>query len=147
MSIQRLHTLTDEKFKRKTGLTRSTFEKVFTILSEAEYKKNELGARPNKIDLLNRILMWLEYLREYRTYFHIASSYGVSEATCYRNCVWIEDILIQSGAFNLKNRHHIWKENIDVVAIDASESQIERPKKSKEDTTLVRKRNTLSKLK
>ena len=147
MSIQTLNKLSDEHFKRKTGLKRKTFEKVFKILLEAELRKNELGARPNKVDLLNRLLMWLEYLREYRTYFHIASSYGISEATCYRNCVWIEDILIKSGAFNLRNRHHIWKENIAVVAIDASESQVERPQKNKGDTTLARRKSTPSRLK
>ena len=29
--------------------------------------------------------MSLEYMREYRAYFHVAASYGVSESSCYRN--------------------------------------------------------------
>jgi hypothetical protein len=27
--------------------------------------------------------MTLEYLREYRTYFHLGRSYGLSESACY----------------------------------------------------------------
>jgi hypothetical protein len=36
--------------------------------------------KPNKVSLENRLLMTLEYLREYRTYFHISRSYGLSES-------------------------------------------------------------------
>ena len=41
MSIDKLNKLSDEHFKRKTGLKRKTFEKVFKILLAAEFKKNE----------------------------------------------------------------------------------------------------------
>jgi len=36
--------------------------------------------------LEDRLLMTLEYLREYRTYFHLGQSYGLSESACYRSC-------------------------------------------------------------
>ena len=42
--------------------------------------------------------MALEYLREYRTYFHLCRSYGLSESACYRSCRWVEDILIKIGS-------------------------------------------------
>ncbi len=41
----------------------------------------------------DRLLMTLEYLREYRTYAHIAASYGLSESNTYENIRWIEDTL------------------------------------------------------
>jgi Helix-turn-helix of DDE superfamily endonuclease len=134
-----INKLTDEQFKRKTGIERKTFNKILEILKEKELDKNKLGARPNKLDLQTRIIMWLEYLREYRTYFHIGNSYGVSEPTCYRNCIWIENILIKSNVFSLKNKKILLNKNIDSVTIDVTESQIERPKKSKKATILARK--------
>jgi hypothetical protein len=140
-----LNKLTNEQFKRQTGLRRDTFLKIKEILSEAEIKKNILGARPNRLDLDTRILMWLEYLREYRTYFHIGNSYGISEATCYRNCVWIENILIKSKVFNLKNKQFLLNKNLESVTIDVTESQIERPKKSRKTITLERKNVITSK--
>jgi len=37
----------------------------------------------------------VEYIREYRTYFHISQSYSVSESTAYKTVRWIEDTLIK----------------------------------------------------
>ena len=144
---QKLRKLTDELFRRKTGIKRKTFERMVEILREAEEKKKEFGGKPNKLSIEDRLLMWLEYMREYRTYFHTASSYGISESSCFRNCVWIENILIKSKEFSLPKRTAPLKSDMDikVVTVDATESPIERPKKSKGNTTQERKRGILSK--
>ena len=102
------------------------------ILKEKEVEKNRLGARPNKISLEERLLMWLEYMREYTTYFHTATKHKISESTCFRNCVWIENILIKSKEFKLPNKKEFVNNlDIEVVVVDASESPIQRPKKAK----------------
>lgn len=75
--------LTKENFRRLTGIKRTTFEKMIGILKEKEVEKNRLGARPNKISLEERLLMWLEYMREYTTYFHTATKHKISESTCF----------------------------------------------------------------
>ena len=139
--------LSDEHFRRKTGIKRETFERMLEILKEAEHKKKEFGGSPNKLQLEDRLLMWLEYMREYRTYFHTASDYGISESACFRNCVWIENILIHSREFSLPKRTAPLTSDMEltIITIDATESPIERPKKSKEDGTLARKRSTPSK--
>jgi Helix-turn-helix of DDE superfamily endonuclease len=49
--------------------------------------------------------MTLEYLREYRTYFHIGQSWGVNESTAYRIIRRIEDTLMALLSF-----HVTWKE-------------------------------------
>ena len=120
---------------------------MLEILYEAEHKKKEFGGSPNKLQLEDRLLMWLEYMREYRTYFHTASDYGISESACFRNCVWIENILIQSKEFSLPKRTAPLKSDMEltVITVDATESPIERPKKSRENGTLARKRSTPSK--
>lgn len=80
----------DEEFRRLSGVKRSTFNKMIEILEEAENQKKARGGKPNTLAMEERLLMTLEYLREYRTYFHVASSYGISESSCYRNIKWIE---------------------------------------------------------
>ena len=140
--------LTKENFRRLTGIKRTTFEKMLEILREKEIEKNQLGGRPNKMTLEERLLMWLEYMREYGTYFHIATKHKISESTCFRNCIWIEDILIKSKEFQLPNKRELANNlDIEVVVVDASETPIQRPKKSKENTTQERKRDIQSKLK
>lgn len=121
----------DEKFRRLTGVKRSTFEQMMEILIKAEADKKASGGKPNNLPMEDRLLMTLEYLREYRTYFHISASYGVCESSCYRNIKWIEDILIKHPLFALPGRKALLKSDMEyeLILVDASESPIERPKK------------------
>ncbi len=76
--------------------------------------------------------MSLMYWREYRTQFHIAHTYGVSEATVCRTLVKIENVLIQSGQFHLPGKNALLHpdNDPDVVVLDATECAVERPKKT-----------------
>lgn len=123
--------LRKEEFRRLTGVERETFEEMMRVLIEAEKKHKAHGGKPNKLSLENRLLMTRKYLREYRTYFHVGQSYGVSESVCFRNCRWIEDQLIKSKVFSLPGRKALLKSDheFEVILIDAAESPIERPKK------------------
>ncbi len=49
-------------------------------------------------------LATLEYLREYRTYVHIAVSYGVHESQIVRCARWVETRLIKDGTFRLPGK-------------------------------------------
>lgn len=123
--------LSDEEFRRATGVKRKTFTLMLEIIDNADARRKEKGGRPNKLSVEDRLLMTLEYLREYRTYFHIAKSYGVSESVCFENTRVIEDILIKSKKFSLPRRKDIVMSDdpIEIILVDASESPIERPKK------------------
>lgn len=81
--------------------------------------------------------MTFEYLREYRTYFHVGVSYGVSESTCNRNCREIEDLIIKSRKFSLPGKKDLLKSDVEyeVILVDASETPIERPKKKDKEQT------------
>ena len=135
MKYEKIKEYKEEEFRRLTGVKRKTFEKMLEILKEAESKKKSKGGKPNNLELEDRLLMALEYLREYRTYFHVAGSYGVSESACYRNIKWIEDVLIKDPTFALPGKKELLKSDMEyeIILIDATESPIERPKKSKEN--------------
>jgi hypothetical protein len=79
--------------------------------------------------------MALEYIREYRTYFHVSKSYGVSESRAYDTIKWIEDTLIKHPEFALPGRKALLKSDIEyeVVLIDATERPIQGPKKRQKD--------------
>lgn len=38
------------------------------------------GGKPSHLNTEDKLLMALEYLREYRTYVHLGQSYGLSES-------------------------------------------------------------------
>lgn len=131
MKYDQIKELPEEQFRRLTGVKRKTFEKMLEILREANQKKKARGGRKNKLSIENQLLMTLEYIREYRTYFHISKSYSVSESTAYKTVCWIEDTLIKHPDFALPGRKALLKSDMEyeVVLVDASETPIERPKK------------------
>ena len=144
MKFEQIKKEVPERFRRLTGVKRATFDKMTEILVNAERLLKAQGGKPNKLIAEDRLLMTLEYLREYRTYFHISRSYGISESACYRNIRWVEDVLIKDGIFSLPGRKALLKSNTEyeVILIDATETAIERPKKNKSVTTLAKKRDT-----
>ncbi|SPR16099.1 IS5 family transposase ISOt6 [Orientia tsutsugamushi] len=80
MKLDQIKELKDEKFRRLTGVRKRTFSKMVDILRKADGFKKSKGGRKNKLNLEEQLLMVLEYLREYRTYFHIGQNYGISES-------------------------------------------------------------------
>lgn len=134
-----------EEFRRLTGVKLTTFNKMVEIVTQALKEKKARGGRPNKLTPPDMVLMALEYLREYRTYFHISSSYGISESNCYYTIRFVEDTLIKSKCFSLPGRKQLLKSDMEyeVVVIDATETPIQRPKKSKNNSTQVRKSDIL----
>jgi hypothetical protein len=83
-------------------------------------------------------------LREYRTYFHIGTSYGVSESTAQRINRFVEDTLIKDKLFALPGKKALLKPDmvIEVALVDASESPVERPKKDN-GATIPARRNAI----
>ena len=145
MKYDKIKKLDIEKFRRLTGVKRSTFTKMIEILRIADRKKKAKGGRKNALCLEDQLLIALEYMREYRTYFHISQSYGVSESTAYKTVRWVEETLIKHPDFSLPGRKNLLKSDVDyqVVLIDATESPIERPKKSRNIFTLEKRKDTL----
>ncbi len=115
---------------------------------ELHFSREFSSGRPMKLSYEDQILMTLEYLREYRTYFSLGQIYGMSESKTFNIVKKIEDILIKAKEFKLPSRKVCLEDKeIEIVVVDATESPIERPKKNKENTTPERKRSIQSKLK
>jgi hypothetical protein len=144
---EKLKKLSNEEFKRSTGVKRKTFETMLFEVNKAENKrkiKAKGRGRKSKLTIEDEVIMTLEYLREYRTMFHIGVDYGVNESRVCRIVKKIEDILIKCKQFHLPGKKEFQKTNVEfeVVLVDATESQIERPKKNKNNSIVERKRST-----
>jgi len=144
MKFETIKGLKSEKFRRLTGVKRPTFNKMVSILEQSIKDRKINSGRKKKLSIENSLLMTLEYLREYRTYFHISQSYGVSESSAYKTVRWVEDSLIKHPDFAPPGRNALLKSimEYDVVLIDATETPIERPKKSKSTFTQGKRKNT-----
>ncbi|BBI18091.1 ISRin1, transposase orfA [Neochlamydia sp. S13] len=144
MKFDKIEKLDDKRFRRLTGVKRTTFDKMVQILQQADKAKKIKGGRKYKLSLENMLWMALEYMREYGTYFYISQSYGVSESSAYKAMKWIEDTLIKHPDFALPGRKEPLKSDTEyeVILIDATETPIERPKKNKSAIIHGKRKNT-----
>jgi len=142
--LDSLSHLSNNQFRRLTGVKRATFAKMQEILEGAHAAKKANGGRPNKLGIPEMLLMTLEYLREYRTYLHVGASRGVSEGTACKIVRWVEDALVKDGTFSLPGKKELLKSDteIEAVLVDATESPVQRPKKNSADTTRGRRSGT-----
>jgi Helix-turn-helix of DDE superfamily endonuclease len=129
--------LKDTDFKRLTGVQRETFAEMLKVVEKG---LRDFG-RPPKLSRADQLLMTLMYWREYRTEFHIAQSYGVSEATVCRTLRKVEDVLVRSKKFRLPGKKALQPSDtvFEVILVDASEQPVERPKKARKRTTLAKR--------
>ena len=93
-------------FKRITWASKETF---MVMSSEANrlappsiHKIQGAKRVPKpKLSIEDKLLMMLMYYREYRTFLHITSDYGISETQCWRIITSLEQLLIKSKLFHL----------------------------------------------
>ena len=144
MGYETVKNLKAEEFKRLCGVNPETFDRMLELVENHEELKKKTG-RPSKLSLENQVLMTLEYLREYRTYFHIGQSWGINESTVYRIITKVENILIKSKTFRLPGKKQLLKSNteISVVVVDVTENPIERPKKNRKNITVEKRKSIL----
>ncbi len=114
-----------EEFLRLTGVRPETF----TAMMQALNAHIRAFGRPPKLPLCDQLLLTLMYWREYRTLFHIASTYGLSEATASRTVRRVENALMRSGHFTLPGKKALRPSETtwQVVVVDATECPIEQP--------------------
>jgi hypothetical protein len=143
MRYETIEHLKDTDFKRLTGVRRETFEEMLQVVEKG---LDDFG-RPPKLSRADQLLMTLMYWREYRTEFHIAQSYGVSEATVCRTIRKVEDVLVRSKKFRLPGKKALQPSEtvFEVILVDASEQPVERPKKARNSTTVAKRGDILKK--
>jgi hypothetical protein len=144
MKNENINGYSNGQFRRITGVSRGTFERMLEILRAKQKGKHTKGGRNPKLSLREMLLAALEYWREYRTYAHIAASYGIHESNMYRLIKWVEDVLIKDGTFSLPGKKALVQSDTEyeIVLIDAAETPIERPKRGKNSTIPERKNVT-----
>ena len=138
----RAFTKNDKEFKELFGVKKETFHEMFAVLTDAREKRRRKGGpRQAKLSVGDQLLLALQYWREYRTMAHLAFDFGVAASTVSDTIVMVENTLIQNGTFHLPGKKAlVAKENVGrTLAVDVTESPIERPKKNKKIGIRARK--------
>lgn len=143
MLYEKLKRLSAADFKRYCGVERKTFDKMCEIVRTKSAAQRLVAGRPSKLVTEDQVLLTLEYWREYRTMFHLGTSWGISESAVSRIINRVEDILSRAKEFTLPGKRFTETlPEIEVVVVDVAESPIERPKKNKSGIIRARKSGT-----
>ena len=123
------------------GVKKATFEEMLKILKRNYQERHTKGGRKAKLSVLDKRIIMLQYYREYRAMKHIAFDYGAAKSTICDSIAWVEETLIKSGRFRLPSKRKLIEKDIEweVVLVDATECEIERPEKNRNDITPERR--------
>lgn len=108
MSYTELQQLSAGEFKRLCGVSRETFSDMVEVLRPHLERQGKRGGQ-NKLSVEDQLLVALEYWREYRSQFHIGTSWGLHETTVGRIIRKAEDILVKCSKFRLPSRRQLYQ--------------------------------------
>lgn len=69
---KRIKSLKEKDYQKYFGVTRATFDKMLEILEDADRYKRRKGGRPSVLSVLDKLVIMLQYYREYRIMDNIA---------------------------------------------------------------------------
>ena len=143
-NAKRIEKLKEKEYQELFGVKKATFEKMLEILNEQYKKEHAKGGKPPKFGVLDKLIIMLCYYREFRTMQNFAFDYEVTKATICNSIHWVEDTLVKNGAFSLPSKKELYTNTqIETVLIDATEIEIERPKKDKNNIIQAKRKNIL----
>jgi hypothetical protein len=125
--------LSNTQFKRLFGVKKETFHRMLEIMHKAFGELHKQGGKPlTKLQVEDKLLLTLQYWREYRTMEHLAYEYGVVKSAVHSAMVWVENTLVRDGTFRLPGKNCLiaGENKPQTIVIDVTESPIERPKKT-----------------
>ena len=119
--------MSDQQFKRIIGTTKPVFLMMINVLEIAHEKLHETGGKPHDLTVGDKLLMTLQYYREYRTMENIAVDYGCAKSSVCRFINWIENTLSADGQFQLPGKQALQDGTLKTVAVDVTEHPTEHP--------------------
>lgn len=139
---KRIEKLKEKDYQKYFGVNKATFDKMLEILEEADRYKRIKGGRPSVLSVLDKLVIMLQYYREYRTMDNIAFDYQTNKSTVYYAIKWAEDTLIKHKTFHLPSRKKLLEDtSIEIIVVDATEVEIERPQKNRKNIIRERKKD------
>ena len=136
---KRIKKIKENKYQELFGVKKETFDEMLKVLNAEYEKSHRKGGRPSVLSVLDKLIIMLEYYREYRTMEHIA----FDKSTVCDAIHWAESVLIKSEKFHLPSKKRLVEDtSVEIIVVDTTEIEIERPQKNRKNTIRVRKKDT-----
>ena len=146
---KRIAGLEESKYLVLFGVHKETFDAMLAILNRAYGAMRKKGGRVRKLSVLDMLVVTLGYYHDYRTMENISFDYGVHKQRVCEAIYCVEHVLIKDGTFALPSKRELVKRGTDIqiLIVDATECETERPKKNKRNPIPANKNVTRSRIK
>ena len=139
---KRIKKLKENKYQELFGVKKETFDEMLNILNAEYEKRHRKGGRPPVLSVLDKLIIMLEYYREYRTMEHIAFDYDTNKSTICDAIHWTESVLINSEKFHLPSKKRLVEDtSVEIIVVDATEIEIKCPQKNRKNIIQARKKD------
>ena len=140
---QRILKLDAGSYQTLFGVKKNTFDLMLSVLEAAFKDLHKRGGKPTKLTVLDKLIITLDYYKNYRPFDRIAFDYSVGKSAICKSVAWVESVLIKDKRFQLPNKKELGKTEFEVILVDCTESPIQRPKKNSENITPANKNGIL----
>ena len=128
---EKIARLKEGQFQELFGVQKPLFDMMLEILENKYAEEHQAGGLPGKLTVLDRLVVMLQYYRDYPTMNRLAYEHEVSKSTICQAIDWVEKTLVRSGKLPLPKKRKLGK--TDEIAIDVTEVEIERPQKKQNE--------------
>lgn len=142
-SIEQVEAFNDKKFQKTFGVSKITFATMMSVLQRQYSESHKKGGRKPKVTIFDRLCIFFAYYRDGRTIADIAVEYSLADSTTFEIIHLVENTLLADKRFHLPSKRVLLKENIESAIVDATECQVQRPKKNSEISTPAKRDGTL----
>jgi len=140
--------LAESKYQIVFGVRKPTFEAMHAILIGAYEEMRKRGGPKRKLSVLDMLIIFFAYYRDYRTMENIGFDYGVHKQRICEAITWVEQALIKDGTFALPSKRELINDDagLTITIVDATEQETERPQKNRKSPIPVSKNAIPSKI-
>jgi len=131
---ERILRLEAGSYQNLFGVKKEVFDLMLSALEEAFKFLHKAGGKPPKLTVLDKLIITLDYYKNYRPFDRIAFDYGVVKSAISKSVAWVESVLIKDKRFHLPSKKELRETEFSVILVDCTESPIQRPKKNSGST-------------
>jgi hypothetical protein len=130
---EKLAKLKDSEYQSLFGVKKPVFYLMLDVLERKDAERELKTGRPRKLNVLDKLVILLEYYHDYLSMQKMAYIWGVAKSQIREAVSWVENILIKDGHFALPSKRKLLEADneIEYIIVDATECPTERPKKTK----------------
>ena len=119
----RIANLAEDRYQVLFGVSKTTFDKMLTILTKAYAEMRKRGGRERKLSVLDALTVFISYYHDYRTMENIGFEYGVRKQRICEAVNWVEQTLMKDGSFSLPSKRELVRTCLTSLCQQVNEGQ------------------------